>query len=154
MRPTEQQVGGSHYKHLKLQPVELAYMLNATPAFKDVAKYLTREKGCRDEDWQKAIHFAQLEEQMIRTYPASRRHAESFKTNSQWLGFCNGKISQFASQFPEPVGSATYTALTCMLRGEYQEVTECIQHYLDMCRRHGWPESLRFSDKNKDYKGR
>lgn len=58
------QVGGAHYRKLKYQPVQLACMLNASPCFLAVAKYF-RDKGNREEDMTKAIHFIELEHELI-----------------------------------------------------------------------------------------
>lgn len=55
------QVSGSHYTNMKIQPVELAYRLGATPCFTKLAKYLTRDKGDKSVNLQKARHCVTLE---------------------------------------------------------------------------------------------
>ena len=55
------QVGGNHYKDKFLQPIELSYILGATPCFCKLAKYLTRVKGDRLLDLQKAFHVIEME---------------------------------------------------------------------------------------------
>lgn len=60
-RPTQQQVGGSHYKNLAIQPVEYIHA-NGIGYFEgNVIKYVTRwrEKNGFD-DLQKAKHYIDL----------------------------------------------------------------------------------------------
>lgn len=61
----EEQVDGSHYVNMKMQPVELAYALNASPCFCKLAKYLTREKGDKLTNLQKALHCIRLEHELV-----------------------------------------------------------------------------------------
>lgn len=61
MSALDTQVDGNHYKTMKLQPVELAYRLGATPCFCKLAKYLTRDKGDKLVNLQKARHCVTLE---------------------------------------------------------------------------------------------
>lgn len=61
MSALEEQVGGTHYKNLPLQPVELAYYLGATPCFTKLAKYIIRDKGDVSENLDKAVHIILLE---------------------------------------------------------------------------------------------
>lgn len=58
------QIDGSHYKDQLLQPIELAYILGGTPAFCKLAKYLTREKGDKKINLQKARHCILLEKDL------------------------------------------------------------------------------------------
>lgn len=55
------QAGGTHYLEMKMQPVELAYPLGGTPCFTKLAKYLTRNKGERIVNLEKALHVIDLE---------------------------------------------------------------------------------------------
>lgn len=59
------QVAGSHYTSMRLQPVQLAYMLYATPCFCKLAKYLTRDKGDKLTNLKKALHCIKLEQDLI-----------------------------------------------------------------------------------------
>lgn len=58
------QVDGNHYTNMKMQPVELAYKLYATPCFCKLAKYLTRDKGDKLTNLKKALHCVQLEKDL------------------------------------------------------------------------------------------
>lgn len=60
----QEQIGGNHYKNLKIQPIQLAYILGATPAFCKVAKYCTRIKDDMGGQVDKAIHCVQLEKEL------------------------------------------------------------------------------------------
>lgn len=61
----ETQVDGSHYVSMKMQPIELTYALNASPAFCKLAKYLTRDKGDKLTNLQKALHCIKLEQELV-----------------------------------------------------------------------------------------
>lgn len=58
------QIGGNHYTKRSMQPLELAYLINGTPCFTKVAKYLVREKGTHKEDLQKALSCVEIEEEL------------------------------------------------------------------------------------------
>lgn len=71
--PTEEQVGGSHYTTMKLQPLQLTYLLSETPCFCKLAKYLTRAKDDKVQQTEKAKHVSMLEEALtvisLENYP-------------------------------------------------------------------------------------
>lgn len=55
------QYGGTHYKDMKIQPVEIAVANNLGPLEFSVIKYAMRHKAKGKElDIKKAIHFLQL----------------------------------------------------------------------------------------------
>lgn len=58
------QVDGDHYKKQKMQPIELAYLIGATPCFTKLAKYITRDKGDRNINLDKAIHCISIEKEI------------------------------------------------------------------------------------------
>lgn len=58
------QVDGDHYKKQKIQPIELAYLIGATPCFTKLAKYMTRDKGDRNINLDKAIHCVNIEKEI------------------------------------------------------------------------------------------
>ena len=62
---TQNQVGGDHYSRLKIQPMILAYIINASPCFFNVSKYITREKDNMIGQIDKAMHCIELEEELI-----------------------------------------------------------------------------------------
>jgi hypothetical protein len=61
-KPLDQQVGGSHYKGCKIQPVEYIHANGLDYLEGNVIKYITRHrtKGEGRKDIEKAIHYAQL----------------------------------------------------------------------------------------------
>ena len=61
------QIDGTHCKRLKMQPLELAYLVGGTPCFTKLAKYLVRDKGDRRINLDKAIHCIKIEEQINET---------------------------------------------------------------------------------------
>ena len=61
MKATETQIGGSHYKDMKMQPVELFALTKCTAFQANIWKYITRYKHKNGkEDIEKAMHYAQL----------------------------------------------------------------------------------------------
>lgn len=55
------QVGGSHYKNLKMQPIELIVKLRCSFIQGNIIKYISRYKKKKGlEDLDKCIHYAQL----------------------------------------------------------------------------------------------
>lgn len=65
MKASERQVGGSHYKNVEVQPIQIAYMLGCTPLWVKVCKYITRTKEDHTVDLQKALHCVELENEMM-----------------------------------------------------------------------------------------
>ena len=61
MKATEIQVGGSYYKSMKMQPVELFALTKCTAFQANIWKYIIRYKQKNGkQDIEKAIHYAQL----------------------------------------------------------------------------------------------
>lgn len=69
MSAIDEQVGGSHYKRMTYQPIELSMEVGGTPTFCKVAKYLTRDKDDRLDNLSKARHCIQLEKEMFAAKP-------------------------------------------------------------------------------------
>ena len=84
------QVDGTHYTAMKMQPVELAYKLYATPCFCKLAKYLTRDKGDKLTNLNKARHCIELEKDL-------REYAYRYMDNLDFLSVSDAKylISTF-----------------------------------------------------------
>lgn len=64
----QQQVGGAHYKGLKIQPMEYSVANGLNACAHTAIKYITRKKGDtakRLEDLDKAIHSIELYKQFI-----------------------------------------------------------------------------------------
>lgn len=61
MKATEIQVGGNHYKKLKMQPIELIVMLRCSFIQGCIIKYVSRYRNKNgEEDIKKCIHYARL----------------------------------------------------------------------------------------------
>lgn len=115
------QVGGDHYKNVAMQPVQLAYMVGGSPAFKDVAKYLTRQKENREQDLQKALHYIQLENELL-DYRAS-------KYMVYMTGYEGEEIGVFCSQFDD--GPIYESILTKMIDGYLQTAADELTQYIN-----------------------
>lgn len=62
-RASDDQIGGTHYKFMAIQPMEFAMANKLDYATANVIKYVVRCKGGREQrvsDLQKAIHCIQL----------------------------------------------------------------------------------------------
>jgi hypothetical protein len=64
-KATDRQVDGDHYSKLQIQPMELAYSINASPCFSNVCKYITRDKDSVFVQLNKAMHCIELEEELM-----------------------------------------------------------------------------------------
>lgn len=93
MKAMDKQVAGSHYKDLKIQPVQIAYQIGATPLWLKAAKYLTREKEDKREDAEKALHCIELEDEML--------ELRCSKYIAEMVAFDHPEIKAFAQQFDD-----------------------------------------------------
>lgn len=61
MDPLKEQIGGNHYKGLKMQPIELIAKTKCSYIQGNIVKYITRYNAKNGkQDLEKAIHYAQL----------------------------------------------------------------------------------------------
>ena len=63
-KPLDKQVGGGHYKDMKIQPIEYAVANGFNPCQTLTLRYISRKKGDKAkliEDRRKAIHCIELE---------------------------------------------------------------------------------------------
>lgn len=116
-KATEQQVGGSHYKQFKIQPMEMAEKLGLPPTIFSAFKYVVRApfKGKFDEDLNKCIHclqlFAELSDCVILNMVSPREYME------------------FLSQFDTEHKKLVHAVLTYPEHQQYDEVLAMIQSF-------------------------
>ena len=122
------QVGGDHYKNLKMQPIELCYKYQGTPCFLKVCKYLSRNKGSALEDTTKARHVILMEKELF--------------SNGTGLGYLKIKyksdrisMKEFVSDIKlmcenDLAGSAIFN----MYFGNYSLATDAIDNLLEEIR--------------------
>lgn len=126
MNALDVQVDGDHYKKLRLQPIELAYLVGGTPCFCKLAKYGSREKVDRSIDLKKALHCISLEMQLRIKYPSLFEQNYRAKTDAE-MDNAEAWIEIFTQD--ELLRKALYH----MLGGSYavaeQAVTEMIAAY-------------------------
>ena len=60
----ETQIGGTHYKVLPYQPIELIGELRMDYFQGCIVKYISRNKDNKIEDLQKAIHYCELAKEL------------------------------------------------------------------------------------------
>lgn len=60
MEALKNQVGGNHYKSMKMQPIELISKLNLNYFQGNIVKYISRDKENKIEDLKKAKHYCEL----------------------------------------------------------------------------------------------
>jgi CCR4-NOT transcriptional regulation complex NOT5 subunit len=116
MTALEKQVGGDHYKKVEVQPIQIAYMLGCTPLWVKVCKYITREKEDKIEDFQKAIHCIELENEMI--------ELRSNKYMAEMVRYEQEDIKKFAMQYED--GEFIDEVLQHVYFGHYKKAAEAI----------------------------
>ena len=116
-KATEQQIGGSHYKQFKTQPMEMAEKLGLPPTIFSAFKYVVRApfKGKFDEDLDKCIHclqlFAELSDCVILNMVSPRDYME------------------FLGQFDSEHKKLIHAVLTYPEHQQYDEVVAMIQSF-------------------------
>lgn len=89
VRATRKQVGGMHYKKVSkgMQPVEFSYAHGLSPNLTNVVKYIVREKDDRIGDLLKAIHYIELELELVhKVDPTGNKLAE--EDSDEFIQFC------------------------------------------------------------------
>jgi hypothetical protein len=72
MRAFTKQVDGTHYVNQVIQPFELAYLVaDGDAGFCKFVKYLSRDKGDRKTNLEKAIHITKLTAEIFEGYSKS-----------------------------------------------------------------------------------
>ncbi|CAL9972367.1 hypothetical protein VPHD281_0056 [Vibrio phage D281] len=145
MSPFDKQQGGTHYKDVAIQPIQLGYAVfgGDTCAVK-VAKYLTREK----DDWSGQIDKA---EHILEMFAEAHIHSPIDQlTYAQEL-----ILKQFVEQSPEPVREPLMEILTYMVGlaiGIHNFAPEAVKSSFDAIRMHyvGKPENQDDSELPKE----
>jgi hypothetical protein len=140
MDARQEQVGGDHYRGLRIQPVELTYMIGGTPAFQNVCKYICRVKegtAKRFEDLEKAKHFVRLEAQMFSELSNTRDHYRNVNNEVLCSSVDCANIDVFVSQFPEHERGFMYRTLKAMFSRDYHSAHESISKFIDDANRYG-----------------
>ena len=76
----ETQIGGTHYKVLPYQPIELIGLLRMDYFQGCIVKYISRDKNNKIEDLQKAIHYCKLAEEVgVGIKYIDSKHSQSLK---------------------------------------------------------------------------
>ena len=76
----ETQIGGTHYKVLPYQPIELIGLLRMDYFQGCIVKYISRDKNNKIEDLQKAIHYCELAKEVgVSNKYIDSKHSQSLK---------------------------------------------------------------------------
>lgn len=93
----DEQVGGSHYKDLKMQPIELIIEANLTFIQGNIVKYLSRFKHKNSvEDLRKCVHYAKLGFQFhdaVGINPSNIRYAYKYTKINCFMGLQENAIA-------------------------------------------------------------
>ena len=117
----KRQVGGSHYTDMKYQPMELCEDLMLYPAFVHVTKYLTRNKGDRKINLEKALHCIVIEyEYLTEQHELPKVEKISFMDEEYLKSFC-GQFEN-ASQY--------FNILNALLSKDYAKTIVLMQNLL------------------------
>lgn len=118
------QISGNHYKTQKLQPIELVYKLGATPCFCKLAKYLTRDKGDKKINLQKARHCIQLE-QDLEDYALYYEDSMEAAWEVNRDGYKDKLIKNFSDN------EYIQSALVFMFAGIYPSAVKSVEEYAE-----------------------
>lgn len=135
MSPFDKQQGGTHYKDVAIQPIQLGYaVFGGDSCAVKVAKYLTREKDGWGIQIDKAEHILEMFAEVHMHSPIDQL------TYAQEL-----VLKQFVDQSPEPVREPLMEILTYMVGlaiGIHNFAPEAVKGSFDAIRKHyeGEPE--------------
>ncbi len=130
----EDQVGGTHYNQLKIQPVFLAAKLQLDPLTKEVISYLIRKKKDYVEDHQKAVHLIKLYGEVSDGEKAYYKNEVvsvgpyvevTITTTKDLSGGGVDLLIEFCRQFPER--PYLHAVINCLLIGSYKAAIDHIE---------------------------
>ena len=125
MKGLGSQCDGTHYTAMKMQPVELAYKLSATPCFCKLAKYLTRDKGDKLINLNKARHCIQLEVDLL-------DYAQVYRNNLDVIA-----VEDALCLIEEFTDNIDYQeALFQMWIGKYQKASDVVDEIIQKHKEH------------------
>ena len=64
----KKQVAGNHYKKLGIEPIEYILANKLSYCCGNAVKYISRDKGSRIDDLNKAIHYLEMEIELAVSY--------------------------------------------------------------------------------------
>lgn len=123
--PLTKQVDGHHYTDQYLQPVEAAYLLNAPPCWCKLDKYLTRVKGDKLTNLEKAIHCIEIEEHFEENFDSKLANILGLEEDP-WIALKGIQLSSIGynnrvcNEFLEEVVNL------CTKDGNYQEALKAM----------------------------
>lgn len=88
VRATRKQVGGMHYKGAGIQPIEYSYANNLSPNLTNVVKYITRDKDDKVKDLLKAIHYIELELELVHKVDPNGNPLQEEEDSVEFIKFC------------------------------------------------------------------
>ena len=88
VRATRKQVGGMHYKGAGIQPIEYSYANNLSPNLTNVVKYITRDKDDKVKDLLKAIHYIELELELVHKVDPNGNPLQEEEDSDEFIKFC------------------------------------------------------------------
>ncbi len=88
VRATKKQVGGMHYKGAGIQPIEYSYANNLSPNLTNVVKYITRDKDDKIKDLLKAIHYIELELELVHKVDPNGNSLKEEEDSDEFIQFC------------------------------------------------------------------
>jgi len=88
VRATRKQVGGMHYKGAGIQPIEYSYANNLSPNLTNVVKYITRDKDDKVKDLLKAIHYIELELELVHKVDPNGNPLKDEEDSDEFIKFC------------------------------------------------------------------
>lgn len=128
MNAEQTQVGGNHYKNMAYQTARFGFDAGLESLGTQIAKYLTRDKGSRLENLEKAYHCIALDQQFDEEYRADfieGKYALNIyceQTNEEYL-------SRYFSQFTD--GDKLKSIMRLYMQAKYPQAKGLLRKYIN-----------------------
>lgn len=125
MKAEKTQVGGNHYKNMAYQTARFGFDVMLTSLGTQIAKYLTRDKGSRIENLEKAYHCICLDQQ----YDKEWVKEHDFSKMALYIESDKKKYDEYFSQFSD--GDKLKSIMTYYSKGEFGTAKGLLRKYIN-----------------------
>lgn len=127
MKAENIQVGGNHYKTMAYQTARFGYDVELTSLGTQIAKYLTRDKGSRNENLEKAYHCICLDQQ----FENEDAHLKNFESllNIYYKDTDEHFLEKYFSQFPD--GGKLKAIMRQYMKANFSQAKGLLRKYIN-----------------------
>ncbi len=126
MKAENIQVGGNHYKNMAYQTARFGYDVELVSLGAQIAKYLTRNKGSRIENLEKAYHCICLEQQYEKD--AAKKGFEPL-LNIYFAGYGEHFIDKYFNQFSD--SEKLKSIMRFYMKAEFSSAKRNLRRYIN-----------------------